>query len=213
MLANHRNCSAPAQDRTRPIPPSERGRTLRRSRPWLHRDSTPAPRLASPTIFPSINIPVQRTERPLPEPPQVKQYRPALPLPTVNFSGSYDEHQELEGIPFLPFLPENNYLGVMVPTRNRTELQAFRYRCAYLLQHCPDYHITHPIADLFHFCPHPNTFVGFLWRYRITITHEGVLEDYRIITTATGQTSSTFLKRQFTIFYSWTDYSYTTSII
>ena len=55
----------------------------------------------------------------------------------------------------------------------------------YLLQHCPDYQIDHPLTDLFYICPHPIVFAGFLWRYQIFITNQGILEDYQVVTAAT----------------------------
>jgi hypothetical protein len=127
--------------------------------------------------------------------------------------GSYSEEHSLIGLPTHPFLPEDLYLGCTIPTRNKDELNRFRTHWAYLLQHCPDYRIDHPLTDIFHICPHPIVFAGFLWRYRITITNEGILEDYRVITTHTDNSDSVLLKKVYTMFYSWSEYSYTIAIV
>jgi hypothetical protein len=167
---------------------------LRYSRP-------PTPEL----VFPSLSEQPQ-TPRPV-YPTGVLQAPPILPL------SSYSEERSLIGLLTRPFLPEDIYLGCTVPTRNKDELNHFRTHCAYLLQHRPDYRIDHPLTDIFHICPHPIVFAGFLWRYRITITNEGILEDYRVITTHTDNSDSVLLKKAYTTFYSWSENSYTTSIV
>ena len=103
---------------------------------------------------------------------------------------SYNEAHGLIRFPERPFLPEDNYLGCTLPTHSLSELQQFRDRCMYLLQHCPDYQIDHPLTDLFYICPHPIVFAGFLWRYRIFITNQGILEDYQVVTAATNNSDS-----------------------
>ena len=103
---------------------------------------------------------------------------------------SYTETHGLIGFPEQPFLPEDDYLGCTLPTRSLPELRQFRDHCAYLLQHRPDYQIDHPLTDLFRICPHPIVFAGFLWRYRIFITNQGILEDYRVVTAATDNSDS-----------------------
>ena len=103
---------------------------------------------------------------------------------------SYTETHGLIGFPEQPFLPEDDYLGCTLPTRSLPELCQFRDHCAYLLQHHPDYQIDHPLTDLFRICPHPIVFAGFLWRYRIFITNQGILEDYRVVTAATDNSDS-----------------------
>ena len=60
----------------------------------------------------------------------------------------------------------------------------------YLLQHHPDYQVEHPLTDLFCICPHPIVFVGFLWRYQIFITNQGILEDYQVVTASTNNSDS-----------------------
>jgi hypothetical protein len=52
-----------------------------------------------------------------------------------------------------------------------------------------------------------------LWKYRTTIMSKGILEDYQVITTHTDNSDLVLLKRAYTTFYSWTEYSYITSII
>jgi hypothetical protein len=135
------------------------------------------------------------------------------PAPPILPLGSYSEEWSLIGLPTCPFLPEDIYLGYTVPTRNKDKLNHFRTHCMYLLQHCPDYRIDHPLTDIFCICLHLIVFAGFLWKYRTTIMSEGVLEDYRVITAHTDNLDSVLLKRAYTTFYSWSEYSYTTSII
>jgi hypothetical protein len=137
----------------------------------------------------------------------------ALQAPQLLPFSSYSEEHSLIGLPTRPFLPEDLYLGCTIPSRNKDKLNRFRTHCAYLLQHHPDYKIDHPLTDIFRICPHPIVFAGFLWKYRTTITNEGILEDYRVITTHTDNSDSVLLKRAYTMFYSWSEYSYTTSII
>jgi hypothetical protein len=124
------------------------------------------------------------------------------PGPQIHLVGSYNEDQSLIGLPFCPFLLEDIYLGCTVPTRNKDKLNRFRSYCRYLLQHHPDYRIDHLLTDIFCICPHPIVFAGFLWKYRITITHEGILEDYHVITAHTDNSDSILLKRAYTTFYS-----------
>jgi hypothetical protein len=153
-------------------------------------------------VFPSITEP--------PRPGNPTGFSPAPPL--LPF-GSYSEERSLIGLPTHPFLPEDIYLGCTIPTRNIDKLNRFRTHCAYLLQHRPDFRIDHPLTDIFRICPHPIVFAGFLWKYRTTITSEGILEDYRVITAHTDNSDSVLLKRAFSTFYSWSEYSYTTSIV
>jgi len=51
-----------------------------------------------------------------------------------------------------------------------------------------------------------------LWRYRITITTEGVLEDYQIIARTSHLPITAALQRAFTVFYDWNAAGYTVSI-
>jgi hypothetical protein len=126
-------------------------------------------------------------------PTGVSQAPPILPL------GSYSEEQSLIGLPTRPFLPEDIYLGCTVPTCNKDKLNHFRTHCTYLLQHCPDFQIDHPLTDIFYICLHPIVFASFLWKYRTT-AH-------------TDNSDLVLLKRAYTMFYSWSEYSYTTSIV
>jgi hypothetical protein len=48
--------------------------------------------------------------------------------------------------------------------------------------------------------PSPAIFIGFLWRYKIYINQNGVLEDYRVIITDNQETN---LEKWFTVFHSW----------
>jgi hypothetical protein len=216
LASHHRNRFAPAQDRTRPISPAKWGHPLQQHNIFIQRSPQPhSPRPDTtlrysrpPTLelaFPSLSEWPQ-TPRPV--------YPTGIPqAPLILLLGSYSEEWSLIGLPTRPFLPEDIYLGCTVPTRNKDELNRFRTHCAYLLQHHLDYRIDHLLMDIFCICPHPIVFAGFLWRYRTTITSEGILEDYWVVTTHTDSSDSVLLKRAYTMFYSWSEYSYTTSIV
>jgi hypothetical protein len=119
---------------------------------------------------------------------------------------------EIQGTPPQPFLPNNLYIARVIPTRNSIELRAFLNHCQYLLQGRANEIINHPLTELFSFTPHPVVFVGFLWRYRITINQTGVLEDYRLITRLNHPPGNTALRYAFTVFYDWDAEGYTVSI-
>jgi hypothetical protein len=60
--------------------------------------------------------------------------------------------------------------------------------------------ITHMLTELHLLTPSPAVFIGFLWRYKIYINQNGVLEDYRVIIV---DNQGTHLEKQFTVFHSW----------
>jgi hypothetical protein len=107
---------------------------------------------------------------------------------------------EVTGFPPRPFLPEHIYLSTTIPSRDRNEQLAFLRHCRYLQQDRPSYGITHTLTELHLLTPSPATFIGFLWRYKIYINQNGVLEDYRVIITDNQGTS---LEKRFTVFHSW----------
>jgi hypothetical protein len=82
--------------------------------------------------------------------------------PRIHPIASYTEDRSLIGLSFHPFFPEDIYLGCMVPTCNKEELNYFRSHCGYLLQHRLDYKIDHLLVDIFRICPYPIVFAGFL---------------------------------------------------
>jgi len=51
-----------------------------------------------------------------------------------------------------------------------------------------------------------------LWRYRILINQDGILEDYRIIARTTDLPIVTALQHAFTVYYDWNSQGYTVSI-
>jgi hypothetical protein len=107
---------------------------------------------------------------------------------------------EVTGFPPRPFLPEHIYLSNTIPSRSRDEQLAFLRHCGYLQQGRPSYAITHTLTELHLLTPTPATFIGFLWRYKIYINQNGVLEDYRVIVT---DNQGTHLEKRFTVFHSW----------
>ena len=157
---------------------------------------TPAP------SYPTINDPAPE-ERPLPPLPP-----PETPHP---LEGAVSEGSLKLELPFRPSYPENIYLASTLPTRNRSELHHFKDHCRYLLQHRPDYHVQHPFTDIFTFSPHPNIFAGFVWKYRTSITHNGILEDYRVITLTQQVTNVVQLVRTYQVYHSWHEDSVTIS--
>jgi len=107
---------------------------------------------------------------------------------------------EITGFPPRPFLPKHIYLSTTIPSRSRDEQLAFLRHCGYLQQGHPSYTITHTLTELYLLTPTPAMFIGFLWRYKIYINQNSVLEDYRVII---ADNQGTHLKKWFTVFYSW----------
>ena len=105
------------------------------------------------------------------------------------------------------------YLAPTVPTRTRDELRAFKEHCLYLLQGRPEKHIDHQLTDIFSFAPHPIIFVDFLWKYRTSITRDGILEDYHRIWSGTENTETVRLIRAYSVFYGWDNDSFTITLI
>ena len=87
-----------------------------------------------------------------------------------------------------------------IPSRSRDEQLAFLRHCGYLQQGRPSYAITHTLTELHLLTPTPATFIGFLWRYKIYINQNGVLEDYQVIV---ADNQGTHLEKRFTVFHSW----------
>jgi hypothetical protein len=56
------------------------------------------------------------------------------------------------------------------------------------------------LIELHLLTPSPTVFIGFLWRYKIYINQNGILEDYCIIIV---ENQGTRLEKQFTVFHSW----------
>ena len=204
-LASHRNRSAPPQDRTYPIPASERGRPLCHNR-WISRRPTepeqlviPCPQPPTPVSYPTI-IGDNLSTQPLP--------------PTLHpLQHSWSEDNSLLSLLHRPFLLEAFYLAPTVPTRNKVELRAFKEHCLYLLQGRDKKYLEHPITNIFTYCPHPIVFVDFLWRYCITITWDGILEDYRHIWSHPNNSESIRLIRAYSVFYGWNNDSFTISLV
>ena len=91
---------------------------------------------------------------------------------------------EVTGFPPRPFLPEHIYLSTTIPSRSRDEQLAFLRHChylRYLQQGHSSYGITHTLTELHLLTPSPAVFIRFLWRYKIYINQNGILEDYHII--------------------------------
>jgi len=60
--------------------------------------------------------------------------------------------------------------------------------------------------------PQPAVFAGHLWRYRITINQDGILEDYRIIARTTDLPIVAALQHAFTVYYDWNARGYTVAL-
>ena len=88
---------------------------------------------------------------------------------------------EVTGFPPRPFLPEQIFLSATIPSRNRDEQLAFIRHCRYLQQNRPSIEFTHTLTELHLLTPTPAVFIGFLWRYKIHINQNGIVEDYRVI--------------------------------
>jgi hypothetical protein len=107
---------------------------------------------------------------------------------------------EITGFTPRLFLPEHIYLSTTIPSRSRDEQLAFLRHCGYLQQGHSSYAITHTLMELHLLTPTPATFIGFLWRYKIYINQNGVLEDYQVIV---ADNQETHLEKRFTVFHSW----------
>jgi hypothetical protein len=107
---------------------------------------------------------------------------------------------EITGFTPRLFLPKHIYLSTTIPSRSRDEQLAFLRHCGYLQQGRPSYAITHTLTELHLLTLSPATFIGFLWRYKIYINQNGVLEDYQVII---ADNQGTSLEKQFTVFHSW----------
>jgi len=96
--------------------------------------------------------------------------------------------------------------------QNAAELQAFVNHCQFILgAHCQQI-INHSITELHKITPAPAVFAGHLWRYRITIGIDSILEDYQIIARTTSLPVHAALQTTFTVFYDWQSSGYTVSI-
>jgi len=140
--------------------------------------------------------------------PRIKQ--PLPPTPHSHHT-SVSGNSDLVGATSQIYLPEVIYLGVTTPTRNRTELHIFKQHCLFLLQNRTEKHISHPLTELQTITPHIGAFNKFFWKYRTSITINGILEDYRGITHH-SDTRTPCLVKVCTIFYSWDNPSYTVTL-
>jgi hypothetical protein len=107
---------------------------------------------------------------------------------------------EVTRFPPRPFLPEHIYLSTTIPSRNRDEQLAFIRHCRYLQQNCPSIEFTHTLTELHLLTPSPSVFVGFLWRYKIYINQNEIVEDYWVII---ADNQGTCLEKRFIVFHSW----------
>jgi len=190
------------------MPANERGRGshTRRTQPFIYR--RPCDRSAPPVIPQSQEFsPIYPTlATPIPSPvPQ-----PFIP-PQIH-SDSSSGTLELRGTVHQPFLLEALYLSPGIPTRNAAELQAFVNHCRFILGNRRTQIINHSITDLHEITPSPAVFAGHLWRYRILINLDGILEDYRIIARTTDLPIVAALQHAFTVYYNWNSRGYTVSI-
>ena len=136
-----------------------------------------------------------------PEPPVFPTIGTSNPLSQPIYQTNSDNSYVLD-LPFRPFLPEGIYLSVAIPTRNRAELEHFLGHCQQLLGPRPHRNIEHPITELEQLTPLPLTFSGYLWKYRTSITADGITEDYRQITQSANRQHAA-LVHAFTVFYRW----------
>jgi hypothetical protein len=107
---------------------------------------------------------------------------------------------EVTGFPPRPFLPEHIYLSATILLRNRDKQLAFIRHCHYLQQNRLSIEFTYTLTELHLLTPSSAVFIGFLWRYKIYINQNGILEDYWVIV---ANNQGTRLEKWFTVFYSW----------
>ena len=106
------------------------------------------------------------------------------------------------------FLSEDRYLATTIPTRDKHKFNTFRNHCWYLLQAQTEYHIEHPLLELTYLTPNPIIFSGFLWKYHTSVTHEGILEYYQVISRLDTVPAVPQLIKGYTVFYRWTENTY-----
>ena len=197
------------------MPANEHGRGSNTwyTQPFIYR--RPRNQSASPSVPTQIQ-PAPSTRHHFVHPPTI-----VTPIPTPVLqpfvppqiqSDSSSGTLELTGQIHQPFLPEALYLGPGIPTWNSAELQAFVNHCWFILGHRQNRIINHSITDLHKITPTPVVFAGHLWRYRITINQDGILEDYRIIAQTTSLPIHATLQNAFTVYYDWNTIGYTISL-
>jgi len=120
--------------------------------------------------------------------------------PVLIQRGCSPEAVEVTGFPPRPFLPEHIYLSATIPSRNRDKQLAFIRHCCYLQQDRSSIEFTHTLTELHLLTPSPAIFTGFLWRYKIYINQNGIVEDYWVIVT---DNQGMHLETWFTVFHSW----------
>jgi hypothetical protein len=69
--------------------------------------------------------------------------------------------------------------------------------------------VEHPLAGISVFTASPTDFIGFLWKYRTTISETGVLEDYRTIVAAERPPGYVVLRYAYTVYHDWNTQGYT----
>jgi hypothetical protein len=57
------------------------------------------------------------------------------------------------------------------------------------------------ITELYNLSPAPETLAGHLWRYRVIISRDGILEDYRTIERSIHQ--RVILLKSHSVYYDW----------
>jgi hypothetical protein len=168
------------------------------------RASSRASRQEGHTLRHSRQVIPPRTYQTVSETDLMQRELPSLPgeyrqVPTPIQQATSIGPVEVTGFPPRPFLPEHIYLSTTIPNRNRDEQLAFLRHCQYLQQGCPSYQITHTLTELYILTPSPAVFIRFLWRYKIYINQNGVLEDYHVII---SDNQGTNLAKQFTVYHS-----------
>ena len=213
---------------------NNRGRPLRRVNAFLERRPSPRPPVSQrpptprPPVAPTQELPVYLTIAPPPYleptpsyhlnlpvpviPPLSDRYRTA-PLPPTPLTTALSGGSELLGKTFQNFLLEDWYLALTIPTRDQAELHTFHSHCWYLLQNKPVRYIEHPASEVAFLTPDPAIFSGYIWKYRTTINKDGILEDYRLIHWSPEEPFAAHLYKAHTVFYSWTEDSYTVTLV
>jgi len=69
--------------------------------------------------------------------------------------------------------------------------------------------ITHSLIELAILTPQPAVFVRFLWKYKVYINANGVLEDYCVIIT---DSQGANLVKAFIVFHTWEENGFTVDI-
>jgi hypothetical protein len=152
-------------------------------------------------LYPSLN-----------QPPRTLAFVPPVIEPYSSTSTAVDTTPEHSA----PQFPEDFYISSFLPTRNATELRTLVDHCQLIRSETGGREavFVHPLHETQRFSSSPLNFTGLLWKYRVTVTSSGILEEYRRITrlNRTDAVDRAILGRAYTIYIPWNADSWSVNI-